>query len=163
MFRLFLTWPQNPLEVDVVVRLTSEGGVGDAIGTIAVKNSEVLVAGRKEPALLLKPNLRGLRPGMYAFHVHENPNCGSALKEGMPVPGLAAGAHLWLLGSGQLIGATFSSRLGDLPNLEVDADGTATKAVIAARLSMADVANRALIIHASQADNSARMACGRLN
>ena len=71
MFRQFLTWPQNPLEVEVVVRLTSESGVGNAIGSIAVKNSEVLVAGRREPALFLKPNLRGLRPGLYAFHVHE--------------------------------------------------------------------------------------------
>jgi hypothetical protein len=41
MFRLFLTWPQNPLEVEVVMRLTSESGVGNAIGTIAVKNSKV--------------------------------------------------------------------------------------------------------------------------
>lgn len=163
MFRLFLTWPLNPLEVAVVVRLTSESGVGDAIGTIAVKNGEVLVAGRKEPALLLNPNLRGLRPGLYAFHVHENPNCGHGMKDGIPVPGLAAGAHLWLSGMGQLSGTTFTSHLGDLPNLEVNADGTATKLVVAARLSLADVANRALMLHASQDDNSARMACGRLN
>jgi Cu-Zn family superoxide dismutase len=163
MFRLFLTWPQNPLEVEVTMRLTSEGGVGNAIGTISVKNSEVLVAGRKEPALLLQPNLAGLRPGLYAFHVHENPNCGPALKDGIAVPGLGAGAHLWLSGIGQLSGTTFTSHLGDLPNLEVNADGTATKVVVAARLSLADVANRALMIHASQDDNSARMACGRLN
>jgi Cu-Zn family superoxide dismutase len=163
MFRLFLTWPQNPLEVEVVVRLTAESGVGNAIGTITVKNSEVLVAGRREPALLLKPNLRGLRPGSYAFHVHQNPNCGPAIKDGVPVAGLAAGAHLWLSGIGQLSGTTFSSHLGDLPNLEVNADGTSTKVVVAARLSLADVAHRVLIIHASQHDNSARMACGRLN
>jgi len=163
MFRQFLTWPQNPLEVDVVVRLTSESGVGNAIGTIAVKNSEVLVAGRKEPALLLKPELRGLQPGLYAFHVHENPNCEHGIKDGIPVPGLAAGAHLWLSGLGQFSGTTFTSHLGDLPNLEVNADGTATRVVVAARLSLADVANRALMIHASQDDNSARMACGRLN
>jgi superoxide dismutase, Cu-Zn family len=163
MFRLFLTWPQNPLEVEVTMRFTSESGAGNAIGTIAVKNSEVLVAGRKEPALLLQPYLRGLRPGLYAFHVHENPNCGPALKDGIAVPGLGAGAHLWLSGIGQLSGTTFTSHLGDLPNLEVNADGTATKVVVAARLSLADVANRALMIHASQDDNSARMACGRLN
>jgi superoxide dismutase, Cu-Zn family len=162
-FRLFLTWPQNPLEVEVTMRLTSESGVGAAVGTIAVKNSEVIVAGRKESALLLQPNLRGLPPGLYAFHVHENPSCGSALKDGKAVPGLAAGAHLWLSGTGQLSGTTFTSHLGDLPNLEVVADGTATRAVVAARLSLADVANRALMMHASQDDNSARMACGRLN
>jgi superoxide dismutase, Cu-Zn family len=163
MFRLFLTWPQNPLEVEVTMRLTSESGVGNVIGTIAVRNSEVLVADRKEPALFLKPNLGGLRPGLYAFHVHENPNCGPALKDGKPVAGLAAGAHLWLSGIDQLNGTTFTSHLGDLPNLEVNADGTATKTVVAARLTLADVANRSLMVHASQDDKSARMACGRLN
>jgi len=45
----------------------------------------------------------------------------------------------------------------------MNADGTATKVVVAARLSLADVANRALMIHASENDNSGRMACGRLN
>jgi Cu-Zn family superoxide dismutase len=163
MFRQFLTWPQNPLEVEVTVRLTSASGVGEVIGTLTVKNSEIVVAGRKETALLLKPNLRGMRPGLYAFHVHENPNCGSALKDAEPVPGLAAGSHLWLSGTGELSGTTFSSHLGNLPYLEVGADGTGTKAVVAARLTLADVANRSLMIHANQDDFSPRLACGRLN
>ena len=85
------------------------------------------------------------------------------MKDGISVPGLAAGVHLWLSGIGQLTGTTFTRHLGDLPNLEVNADGTATKVVVAARLSLADVANRALMIHASENDNSGRMACGRLN
>jgi Cu-Zn family superoxide dismutase len=163
MFRQFLTWPQNPLEVEVIVRLTSSGGVGEVIGTLTVKNSEIIVAGRKEAALFLRPNLRGLRPGPYAFHVHENPNCGPALKDGELVPGLAAGSHLWLAGTGVLSGTTFTSHLGNLPHLEVDADGTATKVVVAARLTLADVANRAIMIHASHDDFSPRLACGRLN
>ena len=82
--------------------------------------------------------------------------------DGIPVPGLAAGAHLWLSGIGQLSGTTFTSHLGDLPNLEVNVDGTATKMLVAARLRLADVANRAMMIHASQDDNSGRMACGRI-
>jgi Cu-Zn family superoxide dismutase len=163
MFREFLTWAQNPLEVDVNVRLTSATGVGEVVGTLTVKNSEIIVAGRKETALYLKPNLRGLRPGLYAFHVHENPNCGPALKDGEPVPGLAAGSHLWLSGTGELSGTTFTSHLGNLPHLEVDADGTATKVVLAARLTLADVANRSIMIHASHDDFSPRLACGRLN
>jgi superoxide dismutase, Cu-Zn family len=163
MFRQFLTWPQNPLEVHVNVRLTSVSGVGEVIGTLTVKNSEIVVAGRKEGALFLKPNLRGLRPGLYAFHVHENPNCEPALKDGEFVPGLAAGSHLWLSGTGELSGTTFTSHLGNLPHLEVDGDGTATKVVIAARLTLADVANRSIIIHASHDDFSPRLACGRLN
>jgi Cu/Zn superoxide dismutase len=49
--------------------------------------------------------------------------------------------------------------LGDLPKLQVDSDGTATKTVVAARLTLADVADRSFMIHATQDDNSARMAC----
>jgi superoxide dismutase, Cu-Zn family len=163
LFRQFLTWGQNPLEVVVNVRLTSSSGVGEVIGTLTVKNSEIIVAGRKEAALFLKPNLRGLRPGLYAFHVHENPNCGPAVKDGELVPGLAAGSHLWLAGTGELSGTTFTSHLGNLPALVADADETATKVVIAARLTLADVANRSIIIHASHDDFSPRLACGRLN
>jgi superoxide dismutase, Cu-Zn family len=162
-FSEFLTWPQNPLEVSVTVRLTSTRGVGEAIGTINVKNGEIIVAGRKETGLFLKPNLRGLRPGLYAFHVHEKPNCGPALQEGQLVPGLGAGTHLWLSGTGALSGTTFTSHLGNLPHLEVDADETATKLVVAARLTLADIANRSLVIHATQDDFSARLACGAVN
>jgi superoxide dismutase, Cu-Zn family len=162
-FYQFLTWPQNPLEVRVTVRLTSAIDVGETIGTIDVKNGEILIAGRKETALFLKPNLRGLRPGLYAFHIHETADCGPAPQGGQLVPGLAAGSHLWLSGTGALSGTTFTSHLGNLPHLEVDANETATKLVVAARLTIADVANRSIMIHASEDDFSARLACGPVN
>lgn len=162
-FRQFLTWPLNPLQVDVNVRLTSMRGPGELIGTLTVGNTEILVAGRKEPALFIKPNLKGLRPGSYAFHVHENANCESAIKDGEHVPGLGAGQHLWLSGTGHMTGTVFTSHLGNLPPIEAEADGTATKPVVAARLTLADVANRSLMIHATQDAYSARLACGRLN
>jgi Cu-Zn family superoxide dismutase len=162
-FREFLTWPQNPLEVSVTVRLTSETSVGEVIGNINIKNGEFIVGGRKETALFLIPNLHGLHRGFYAFHVHEAQNCGPALQNGQPVPGLAAGSHLWLSGTGALSGTTFTSHLGNLPTLEVAADETATKVVVAARLTLADVANRSLMIHATQDDFSARLACGAVN
>jgi Cu-Zn family superoxide dismutase len=162
-FNQFLTWPQNQLEINVTVRLTSAFGVGDVIGTINVKNGEIMVAGKKEAALFLKPNLRGLHTGVYAFHVHENPDCGPALQNGVPVPGLAAGTHLWLSGTGALSGTTFTSHLGNLPHLEADSDETATKVIVAARLTLADIANRSIMIHASHDDFSARLACGLVN
>ena len=163
MFRQFLTWAQNPVQVDVNVRLTALKGTGDLIGTVTVGNTEIVVAGRKEAALLIKPNLKGLRPGSYAFHVHENASCDSALKDGEHVPGLGAGQPLWLSGTGQLAGPVLASYLGKLPHLEVDANGTATKPIVAARLTLADVAHRSLMINASEEAQSPRMACGRLN
>jgi superoxide dismutase, Cu-Zn family len=159
MFQEFLTWPRNPLEVELTVRFTSLEGVGHVIGTLTVKNGEILVAGHKEAALFITPALKGLPQGLYAFHVHENPACGPGQKDGESVPGLAAGGHLWLSGTGALSGKTFTSHLGDLQNLEVAADGTAKKTVVAARMTLADVVGRAFIIHASQDANSVRLAC----
>jgi superoxide dismutase, Cu-Zn family len=159
MFEEFLTWPRNPLEVELTVRFTSLEGVGHVIGTLTVRNGEIMVAGRKETALFITPALKGLPQGLYAFHVHENPACGPGQKDGETVPGLAAGGHLWLSGTGALSGTTFTSHLGDLADLEVAADGTAKKTVVAARMTLADVTGRSFIIHASQDDNSVRLAC----
>lgn len=158
MFDDFLVWPRSPLDVVLVVRFTSATGVGPPIGTLTVKNSEIAVAGRKEVALFIQPDLR-LPPGIYAFHVHENPDCGPAMKDGESVPGLAAGGHLSLAGTGALSGTTFTSHLGDLPHLKTDADGWARQPVVAARLTMADVVKRSFMIHASEDDNAARLAC----
>ena len=159
MFDEFLTWPRNPFRIEIPVTRTWTSGEGEPIGTISIGNTEIMIAGRKEVALLLKPNLRGMAPGFYAFHVHEHPACGPAIKNGQMVPGQAAGDHLWLSGTGQMSGTTFTSHLGDLPDLEIDADGVARKEIVAARLTLADVVNRSLIIHASQDDNSSRLAC----
>jgi Cu/Zn superoxide dismutase len=162
MFEEFLTWPRNPVRIEAPVTRTWTSGGGELIGTITMGNSEIMVAGRKEVGLYIKPDLRGLAPGSYAFHVHENPDCGPAIKDGELVAGMAAGSHLWLSGTGHMSGTTFSSHLGDLPDLEVDADGTARKEIVAARLTLADVVNRSFIIHASQDDNSPRLACAPL-
>ncbi len=162
MFDEFLTWPRNPFRIEIPVTRTWTSGEGEPLGTLTIANSEIMVAGRREVGLLIRPNLRGLAPGLYAFHVHENPACGPAIKDGHMVPGLAAGSRLWLSGAGPKSGTTFSSHLGDLPDLEVDADGVARKEIVAARLTLADVLNRALVIHASQDDNSSRLACAPL-
>jgi Cu-Zn family superoxide dismutase len=162
MFEEFLAWPRNPFRIEIPVTRTWTSGSGQLIGTITVGNSEIMVAGRKEVGLFIKPNLRGLAPGFYAFHVHENPACGPAIKDGEVVPGMAAGNHLLLSGTGAMSGTTFTSHLGDLPDLEVDADGAARKEIVVARLTLADVVNRSFIVHASQDDSSPRLACAPL-
>jgi Cu-Zn family superoxide dismutase len=85
------------------------------------------------------------------------------VKDRVSVPGLAAGGHLWLSGTGVMSGTMFSSHLGELPDLEVDASGTAQKPVVAPRLTLADVVKRAFMIHVTQDDNSARLACAAFN
>lgn len=159
LFEDFLAWPKNPASVELTVRLTFPGGIGPEIGSLTLRNGEVMVAGRKEPALVIQPDVRGLPPGRYAFDVHEKADCGSALQDGKQVPGLAAGEHLWLKGIGVLEGTSFTSHLGELPELEVAADGNARSVMVAVRLTLADVAGRSLMIHANRDETSERLAC----
>jgi Cu-Zn family superoxide dismutase len=151
-----------PVEFNVAMYRTGTGGVGQFLGRITVKNTMIKIGGRDEAALLLKPNLIGLKPGPHAFHIHEYPDCGPKEKDGVMIPGLAAGAHLFAehMEGSEMV--TYSSHLGTLPNLIVESDGSATEGVIAPRLALADLQNRSMIIHASQDDNSARIVCGVL-
>jgi superoxide dismutase, Cu-Zn family len=149
-----------PLEFKVSMYKTSVTGPGNYIGTIVVKNHLINIGNRTESALILKANLVNLAPGPHAFHIHENPDCGPKLKDGVMVPGLAAGGHLYASLANADGGQHYKSHLGNLPNLQVDPDGTSTEEIVAPRLALADLVNRSIMIHATQDDNSARDACG---
>ena len=160
LFDQFLRLLDDTVSTKIVVRLVTSSGVGADAGTLTLSNTKFSVAGRIESGLLIVPDLKGMEPGPYALHVHENPQCGPKLKDGVMVAGLAAGTHLWLSGTGALKGKQFTSHLGDLPDLVVNADQTATGDIVAARLSLADVYNRSIVIHANNDDTSPRLACG---
>jgi Cu-Zn family superoxide dismutase len=149
-----------PVEFKVSMYRTRPTGPGLFIGTVTVNNTMIQIGGRDEPALLIKPNLVGLSPGPHAFHIHEYPDCGPKERNGVMVPGLAAGAHLFAKHMEGSEMVTYMSHLGTLPNLIVSADGSATEAVIAPRLALADLVNRSIIVHENQDDNSGRYACG---
>jgi Cu-Zn family superoxide dismutase len=152
-----------PIEFNVSIYRTNPTGPGSYLGTIRVRNTMIKIADREEPALVLKANLSGLTPGPHAFHIHENPDCGPKEKDGVLIPGLAAGGHLYAqyLPSGTGGDATIcKSYLGDLPDLAVDADGSSKEEIVAPRLALADLVNRSIMIHASKDITSAREACG---
>ncbi len=116
-----------------------------------------------EPALIIKANLLNLTPGPHAFHIHEKPDCGPKAKAGVMVPGFAAGEHLFAeykTGGIEPVTLICKSDLGKLPNLLVNADSTATEEVVLPRLTLADIVNRSILIHAGQDDSSPREACG---
>lgn len=125
----------------VAVNLTDVAGIGDAVGVILLEDTEY--------GLLLTPALLGLTPGMHGFHIHQNPACGPAEKEGRMVPGLAAGGHFDPDGTGTHQGPYKEGHLGDLPSLYVDAEGIAKTPVLAPRLTVAAVSERSLMIHAN--------------
>jgi len=151
---------KDALKVIVPFNMTSADGVGAKVGSIVARNERMSIASRIEEALILTPYLQGLPPGLHAFHVHVNPNCGPAEEQGKVVPGLAAGPHLFLKGTGADATVTYHSHLGNLPNLLVEADGTSKLEIAVPRLTLDDIRGRSIVIHATRDDDSARQACG---
>lgn len=146
----------------VVMRSISAEGVDNIIGIIHLADSA--------DGLVIMPDLGGLPLGARGFHVHENPSCEPAEKDGVKVAGLAAGAHYDPQRTGRHAGPQGDGHLGNLPALQVSEDGTAVRQSVAPRLKLADIRSRALIIHAggdTYSDHphplgggSARIACG---
>lgn len=146
----------------VTLNFTSDSGLGEAVGTVMLKNTEY--------GLLIVPELSGLMPGLHGFHIHENPDCGPAEKEGRMVPGLAAGGHFDPEATGFHDGPYGAGHLGDLPPLYVSPEGTAETPILAPRLTVEAISQRAIMVHmggdnfsddpAPLGGGGARLACG---
>ena len=159
---LLAAFPVFAADAVVTMNLVNEQGLGKSIGTITISEGPT--------GLVFTPKLADLAPGVHGFHVHQNADCAAGMKEGKTVPGLAAGAHYDPANTGKHEGPQGKGHLGDLPALTVAADGTATTAVVAPRLKMADMKGRSLMIHAGGDNYSdqpaplggggARVACG---
>jgi Cu-Zn family superoxide dismutase len=146
----------------VPMNLVNEQGIGKSIGTVTISEGK--------EGLVFTPKLTDLAPGVHGFHVHQNPDCAAAMKDGKMTPALAAGGHYDPASAGKHEGPHGKGHLGDLPALTVGPDGKATVAVTTPRLKMADVKGRSLMIHAGGDNYSdqpaplggggARVACG---
>lgn len=146
----------------VELNAVSASGVGASVGKIAIAETPY--------GVVFTPNLAGLPPGLHGFHVHQNPSCASADKDGKPVPALAAGGHFDPAGTGKHDTPWGDGHLGDLPPLYVDSNGTAVQPVLAPRLKLADLGGRSLMVHAGGDNHSdhpeplggggARIVCG---
>ncbi|WP_227997362.1 superoxide dismutase[Cu-Zn] [Nocardia australiensis] len=91
----------------------------------------------------------GLRPGFHGLHFHQVGKCeaNSVAPTGGPAGDfLSAGGHL------QVGGATSHPASGDLTSLEVRNDGTAKLVTTTDTVSLDDIKDKALMIHAG-ADN----------
>lgn len=127
-----------------MMHVTPEG-IGQLAGTVVIEDS---AAGAR-----LTPDLRGLPPGPHGFHLHQNGDCGPTVVDGKATPAGAAGGHWDPAGHGHHLGpqlghAVDKGHQGDLPRLEVSADGSVRGAVVAPRLKASDFKGRSLMIHA---------------
>jgi Cu-Zn family superoxide dismutase len=133
-------------EISVPMMVTDTAGPGATVGVVRIVETA--------HGLALYPMLKGLKPGLHGFHVHENPSCAAVEKDGAKVPALGAGGHLDPQGSKKHGEPWGDGHLGDLPALYVAEDGSASNPVLAPRLKLADVKNRSLMVHAG-GDNHA--------
>jgi Cu-Zn family superoxide dismutase len=125
----------------VTVNKIDESGVGAAIGTLKLEDTNV--------GLRITPDLSGLPPGDHGFHIHANADCGPGEQSGTKVAGLAAGGHFDPMKTGKHLGPeSTEGHKGDLPVLAVDANGRATQAVTAPHLTVAEVQGHAILVHA---------------
>ena len=147
----------------VSMNLISAKGDGAAIGTIALEDSG--------QGLILKPDLKGLPPGVHGFHLHANPSCAPGEQDGKMAAGIGAGGHFDPHDTHKHLGPDLpDGHQGDLPVLNVIADGSAMGSLLAPHLKVADLAGHALMIHEGGDNYSdepkplggggARIACG---
>lgn len=135
--------------------LVTQNDNDKSIGTVSFTNTE--------HGLLIVTHLKNLSPGYHGFHIHENPDCGNN--------GQNAGGHFDPNGTGKHEGP-FSSNghAGDLPVLWVANNREANNVLIAPNLTLNDIDNRSIMIHADGDNYSdqpkklggggARVACG---
>lgn len=123
----------------VMINHVSPEKIGAVLGHIEFSDSS--------QGLMIQTQLKQLPPGPHGFHIHENPSCLAAEKDGKMVAALAAGGHY---NPYQLPnhGTPYTGHLGDLPLLLVDTDGSATTTLIAPRLKVKDIIGRSVMIHA---------------
>ena len=154
--------PSMAAEQIVVIRSISDDAVGKMIGTVKLSDTD--------KGLVLDPDLGELSPGKHGFHIHQNPSCEPAMKDGKQTAGASAGGHYDPAHTEEHEGPKGEGHLGDLPALEVKVDGSATTPVVAPRLKLDQIHGRALMIHKGGDNYSdqpeplggggARVACG---
>jgi len=126
--------------VKVTMSFITPEGVGKPAGTIKLKEGK--------EGVTLEVDLKGLPPGEHGFHLHEKGSCDPADKEGKKTAGQAAGGHYDPEATKAHKGPGGGGHKGDLPKLEVSDKGVAKTKVEVKGLTMADLAGKALMIHA---------------
>lgn len=149
--------------VKVPVNKISSEGVGEAIGFVVFEDDG-------KGGMDIMVDVVGIPQGDHGMHVHENPSCAPAAKDGVNVAGLAAGGHYDPTHAGKHEGPGKHGHKGDLPLITADSQQNVKAKLHVADLTTADIKGRSLMIHAGGDNYSdqpaplggggARIACG---
>jgi Cu-Zn family superoxide dismutase len=141
-------------------------GAGPALGSVAISDGP--------EGAVIALDLKGLPPGSHGLHLHQNGSCAPGPgPDGKTIAAGAAGGH-WDPGqTGHHMGPEGAGHMGDLPRVEVGADGAAKTSLVAPRIKdVTALRGHALMLHAGGDNYSdtpplggggARIACGVLN
>jgi Cu-Zn family superoxide dismutase len=154
------------LGAGLAVGIAAAAAAQDGMVTADLSTADGTAAGEVsfEPmpaGVLVQVELTGLPPGEHGIHIHQTGACTPDFE--------AAGDHLAPDGAEHGFGAVEDPHSGDLPNVVVSDDGSASAAFLDWRLSMEDLLDEdgsAVIVHAAADDyldsESAgdRIACG---
>jgi Cu-Zn family superoxide dismutase len=150
--------------IRVPLNLVTPAGPGADVGTVTFSDGN--------GGVIIVLDLHGLPPGQHGFHVHANADCGTtAGPDGKPVPAGGAGGHFDPDKTAVHQGPAGHGHLGDLPRIDVAADGSAHQTLLAPRIqAVANLRGHAIVLHAggdNYADQPAplggggpRIACG---
>jgi Cu-Zn family superoxide dismutase len=145
--------------------LATPTGPGAVIGTAVISDGP--------SGAVIALDLHGLPAGPHGLHLHQNGSCQPATAaDGTITPAGAAGGHLDPAMTGHHMGPLGAGHLGDLPLVEVGADGVAKTTLTAPHVtSVSALKGRTLMLHAG-GDNytdtpplgggGKRLACGVL-
>lgn len=146
---------------------TARAELMDSTGRIVGRAS--IVEG--DEGVRIQLSAHGLPPGTHAFHIHESAAC-------QPPGFQTAGGHFNPYGRKHGLQNPEGPHAGDLPNIEVGADGTVVVDVVAPHVTLGQGANSlfnpggtSLMIHAGPDDGvtdpagnaGARIACGAIH
>lgn len=159
-----LCLPLQAETLSIDINQVSADGVGSSLGQVRVEQTNY--------GLVFTPALKGLEPGLHGFHIHANPSCDAAEKDGKVSAAEGAGGH-WDPEKTGKHGFPWDddAHRGDLPALHVGGDGSASQPVLAPRLKNLDeIRGHAIMLHAGGDNHSdhpmplggggARIACG---
>ena len=119
----------------------TDTGPGEQIGIVLLTDTE--------QGLLVRVSVENLPPGPHGFHVHENPSCQAVLRsDGTLQYAGQAGDHYDPHQTHRHAGPNGAGHLGDLPLLVADEDGFAAAQFYITDLTVRDLNNRSLVIHA---------------
>jgi len=171
LFEQFLTWPQNPAEIEIPLHRVDGKADGRMIGTLTVRNTETSVLGQLETGLLFRPDLIGLEPARrYAVNISDQADCRGPRDGGIAVASLTAAGDLWAMQAKEnnLNEAAkrdrreFGADLPNLPDLVGNDRGRATEEFVVTGMSLADLMQRSIVVQAGDDPNASRWACAAI-